>query len=104
MRIFPDYTHSQVESFESTFGKKVQRKRPKLIGYDLEELKASAATASGDYDETKDTNVRHTFEYTEEARDSVLSKGQSKRIWGELHKVIDSSDVIIQVCGPCSQS
>jgi nuclear GTP-binding protein len=30
-------------------------------------------------------------------RESVYEKGQSKRIWGELYKVIDSSDVIIQV-------
>ena len=27
----------------------------------------------------------------------VFKKGQSARIWGELYKVIDSSDVIIQV-------
>ena len=31
------------------------------------------------------------------ARDSIFEKGQSKRIWGELYKVVDSSDVIIQV-------
>lgn len=28
----------------------------------------------------------------------MFEKGQSKRIWGELYKVIDSSDVIVQVC------
>lgn len=28
---------------------------------------------------------------------SVFEKGQSKRIWGELYKVIDSSDVVVQV-------
>lgn len=27
----------------------------------------------------------------------MFEKGQSKRIWGELYKVIDSSDVVIQV-------
>jgi ribosome biogenesis GTPase A len=27
----------------------------------------------------------------------VFSKGQSKRIWNELYKVIDSSDVVIHV-------
>ena len=32
-----------------------------------------------------------------QARDWVLQKGQSKRIWGELYKVLDSSDVVIQV-------
>lgn len=31
------------------------------------------------------------------ARLSVFEKGQSKRIWGELYKVIDSSDVVVQV-------
>lgn len=32
-----------------------------------------------------------------EARERIMSKGQSKRIWNELYKVIDSSDVVIQV-------
>lgn len=31
------------------------------------------------------------------ARDKLFDKGQSKRIWGELFKVVDSSDVVIQV-------
>ena len=31
------------------------------------------------------------------AREHVFSKGQSKRIWNELYKVIDSSDVVIHV-------
>ena len=31
------------------------------------------------------------------AREAVLGKGQSKRIWAELYKVVDSSDVIVQV-------
>lgn len=30
----------------------------------------------------------------------AYEKGQSKRIWGELYKVLDSSDVIIEVGGP----
>jgi nuclear GTP-binding protein len=30
-------------------------------------------------------------------RQKVLDKGQSKRIWAELYKVVDSSDIIIQV-------
>lgn len=33
------------------------------------------------------------------ARDAVFDKGTSRRIWGELYKVVDSSDVIIQVMG-----
>src|SRR5699024_852889 len=31
------------------------------------------------------------------AREPVFNKGQSKRIWNELYKVIDSSDVVIHV-------
>lgn len=31
------------------------------------------------------------------ARDKMFDKGQSKRIWGELYKVVDSSDVVVQV-------
>lgn len=31
------------------------------------------------------------------ARDKIFDKGQSKRIWGELYKVVDSSDVVVQV-------
>jgi hypothetical protein len=34
-----------------------------------------------------------------QARDTIFEKGQSKRIWGELYKVLDSSDVVIQVRG-----
>lgn len=36
-------------------------------------------------------------EFTDEARAWYLQAGQSKRIWNELYKVIDSSDVIIHV-------
>lgn len=32
-----------------------------------------------------------------ENRDKRMSAGQSKRIWDELHKVLDSSDVVVQV-------
>ena len=30
-------------------------------------------------------------------RHTMFENGQSKRIWGELYKVIDSSDVVVQV-------
>ncbi|KAM6994999.1 nucleolar GTP-binding protein 2 [Tautogolabrus adspersus] len=86
------------EGFETTFGPKAQRKRPSLVVGDvkdlLEQAEASAETYSADKDKdlvTEDTGVR------EEAREEIFKKGQSKRIWGELYKVIDSSDVIIQV-------
>uniref|UniRef100_A0A3P9BIN0 Nucleolar GTP-binding protein 2 n=1 Tax=Maylandia zebra TaxID=106582 RepID=A0A3P9BIN0_9CICH len=75
------------EGFENTFGPKAQRKRPK-------QAEASALSYNAENDKdlvTEDTGVRA------EAREEIFKKGQSKRIWGELYKVIDSSDVIIQV-------
>ncbi|KAM9852715.1 nucleolar GTP-binding protein 2 [Aulostomus maculatus] len=86
------------EGFETTFGPKAQRKRPSLMVGDmkdlLEQAEASAMSYNPDKDKdlvTEDTGVR------DEVREEIFKKGQSKRIWGELYKVIDSSDVIIQV-------
>ena len=51
-----------------------------------------------DYDETKDTNIVVDKEgVSDEAMFALFKAGQSRRIWGELYKVIDSSDVVIQV-------
>lgn len=86
------------EGFETTFGPKAQRKRPSLTVGDvkdlLEQAEASGLTYNADKDKdlvTEDTGVRM------EVREEIFKKGQSKRIWGELYKVIDSSDVVIQV-------
>ena len=37
------------------------------------------------------------MDFREAKRDEVFEKGTSKRIWNELYKVIDASDVIVQV-------
>lgn len=34
---------------------------------------------------------------TSTAREPIYAKGTSRRIWGELYKVLDSSDVVIHV-------
>nr|KAF6505337.1 G protein nucleolar 2 [Rousettus aegyptiacus] len=86
------------ESFETTFGPKSQRKRPNLFSSDMQSLVENAEMSTGSYDQgkdrdlvTEDTGVRN------EAQEEIYKKGQSKRIWGELYKVIDSSDVVVQV-------
>ncbi|EGW00546.1 nucleolar GTP-binding protein 2 [Cricetulus griseus] len=86
------------ESFESTFGPKSQRKRPNLFASDMQSLLENAEMSTESYDQgkdrdlvTEDTGVRN------EAQEEIYKKGQSKRIWGELYKVIDSSDVVVQV-------
>uniref|UniRef100_A0A8C4EEC7 Nucleolar GTP-binding protein 2 n=1 Tax=Dicentrarchus labrax TaxID=13489 RepID=A0A8C4EEC7_DICLA len=86
------------EGFETTFGPKAQRKKPSLMVGDVKDLieQAEASSQSYDADKDKDLVVEDTG-VREEVREEIFKKGQSKRIWGELYKVIDSSDVIIQV-------
>jgi len=87
------------ESFQNTFGKKAHRKRPVLATTDLGALVAAAEEKSESYQKDKDMALIENSEVVEkeEVRDPKFQKGQSKRIWNELYKVIDSSDVIIQV-------
>ena len=86
-----------METFEETFGKKKLRKRPKIAAGDLGELLVKAEEATSQYAEDKDSNIRVECEYMEAAKENIFMKGQSRRIWGELHKVVDSSDVLVQV-------
>jgi len=105
------------EAFGDTFGPKAQRKRPRLAVSSLEDM---AAATNNDHDTfhekqsearilagpqshndqrdrpLEDAREVDTGELTT-AREPVFSKGQSKRIWNELYKVIDSSDVVIHV-------
>uniref|UniRef100_A0A665TDX5 Nucleolar GTP-binding protein 2 n=1 Tax=Echeneis naucrates TaxID=173247 RepID=A0A665TDX5_ECHNA len=86
------------EGFETTFGPKAQRKRPSLMVGDVKDLVQQAEASALIYSEEKDKDlVTEDTGVREEAREEIFKKGQSKRIWGELYKVIDSSDVIIQV-------
>ena len=39
----------------------------------------------------------HDASGIDKTRDDIFDKGQSRRIWGELYKVLDCSDVVIQV-------
>ncbi|XP_013772709.1 nucleolar GTP-binding protein 2-like [Limulus polyphemus] len=86
------------ESFETTFGPKAQRKRPNIKVPDIQSLVTTAEQSTGKYDISKDCNlVTDDVATKQEPREMIMTKGQSKRIWNELYKVIDSADVIIQV-------
>ncbi|XP_046327575.2 nucleolar GTP-binding protein 2-like [Haliotis rufescens] len=86
------------ESFETTFGKKSQRKRPNLKVADMSALVQQAETLGGQYDISKDHDlVEEDTGVKDETPEIVFKAGQSKRIWNELYKVIDSSDVVVQV-------
>lgn len=86
------------ESFDSVFGPKKTRKRPNLSVRGLDELSEVVQKSSDEYNKEKDTNIVKDDEGVRDLpRDWVMGAGQSKRIWNELHKVIDSSDVLLQV-------
>lgn len=85
------------ESFKDTFGKGARRKRPRIQFDDLETMASKAEERDETYDESKDTSVVRSPDFKIEASEQIMKKGQSKRIWNELYKVIDSSDVVVQV-------
>lgn len=86
------------ESFESVFGPKKNRKRPNIAARGLEELTEMVRKSEESYSDEKDSNlVKDDGGVKDIPRDWVMAAGQSKRIWNELYKVVDSSDVILQV-------
>lgn len=86
------------EGFDKTFGPKKQRKRVNIKFSDLQSLSKAVEENTENYDENKDIDrVREDTGVKEGQRDWVFGAGMSKRIWNELYKVIDSSDVLLQV-------
>ncbi|CAH8325824.1 unnamed protein product [Eruca vesicaria subsp. sativa] len=91
-----------MEPFQNTFGKKTTRKRPKLVASDYEALVKKAAESQDAFEELNGGGPSGEGGEEEDGfrdlvRHTMFEKGQSKRIWGELYKVIDSSDVVVQV-------
>ncbi|CAO3595952.1 unnamed protein product [Absidia cylindrospora] len=89
----------ETNSFSNTFGNKAQRKRPKLAIGSMEEMMTKVDDTHESYKPTKDSSLlaNKEVDFVDEARAWYLQAGQSKRIWNELYKVIDSSDIIIHV-------
>ncbi|KAI8849280.1 NUC091 domain-containing protein [Chytridium lagenaria] len=90
----------ETDPFANTFGPKAQRKKPKLSFASAEDLASAVNEKQETYVATKDTGLlanKSDHGMLDEVRDPVFNKGQSKRIWSELYKVIDSSDVVIHV-------
>lgn len=86
------------ESFESVFGGKKTRKRPNLMVKDEQQLMEIVNEVTESYTDEKDYDlVRDDGGVRPAVRDWIMSAGQSKRIWNELYKVVDSSDVVIMV-------
>jgi nuclear GTP-binding protein len=82
----------ETESYNSTFGPKATRKRPKLNGASsLSDLVEATVSKQESFDEKmadeQSTADGKGIDWIQEAREAVFSKGQSKRIWNELYKV-----------------
>ncbi|KAI0756463.1 NGP1NT-domain-containing protein [Daedaleopsis nitida] len=99
----------ETETFKDTFGPKSQRKKPRLNVGTFEELgkvstaaaeEAESSTAQGGDGESgpmASTSAANDFQTHADIIEPIYAKGTSRRIYGELYKVIDSSDVIIHV-------
>lgn len=88
-----------VESYETTFGPKAQRKRPSNVpgGDDLEALMAHVDQKQGEYDQEKDLDLMREHDgVKQEAINPLFKAGQSKRIWNELYKVLKYFQKIIR--------
>ncbi|CAL1532729.1 unnamed protein product [Lymnaea stagnalis] len=85
------------EPFEQVFGKKATRKRPTLSTYDLGEMVKNAEDDLTKWEESQSLVVTHEDGVKDGQLEIVFKAGTSKRIWNELYKVIDSSDVLVQV-------
>jgi nuclear GTP-binding protein len=92
-------TNKLHESFKDTFGPGARRKKPTLKSYTMEEFAQSSDKMMEDYDSKTDINLLRLEDkekiYAPDAK--FMTAGSSKRIYIELFKVIDSSDVICEV-------
>jgi nuclear GTP-binding protein len=103
----------EASPFGEVFGPKSQRKRVRLGVSSLEDLADDSVKShetyldrleqakllsgtSGDAEAVGEAGVIDDG-HISSAREAIFNKGQSKRIWNELYKVIDSSDVVIHV-------
>ncbi|KAF4633089.1 hypothetical protein G7Y89_g5030 [Cudoniella acicularis] len=104
----------EASPFGEVFGPKAQRKRVRLGVSSLEDLAEDSLKSHDTYldrlEQAKLLSGTSGVEtdpigeaaatddgYVSSAREAIFNKGQSKRIWNELYKVIDSSDVVIHV-------
>merc|ERR1712226_1450084 len=95
-----------VEKHASIIGRKATRKRANLTVTNLAELMQKTESEADRYNPDQDRNLaaakedldgHQTVKSTINGQPVQMRAGQSKRIWGELYKVIDSSDVILNI-------
>lgn len=92
--------HVEAQPFSQTFGPKAQRKRPKISSSDIQDLIGESNRRQEEYEENQGKikllsgkrgyigDEQEKEGWIQEAREPIFTKGQSKRIWNELYKVI----------------
>ncbi|TFK68228.1 NGP1NT-domain-containing protein [Pluteus cervinus] len=97
----------ETEPFAETFGPKSQRKRPRVDAANFEELGKMGLAAAEEVEtavnnaeqgpgENSLSSIVEPHLYSDFI-EPIYAKGTSRRIYGELYKVIDSSDVILHI-------
>lgn len=93
----------ETEPFSETFGPKAQRKKARIDVGTFEELSKLGTAAVEDAEQAANAlELAQSFEAPElqthaDYIEPIFAKGTSRRIYGELYKVIDSSDVILHI-------
>lgn len=94
----------ETSPFAKVFGPKAQRNRVKLGASSVADLADESERSMDSYQDRMEQAMLLSGRFGQEdetplttATEPVFDKGQSKRIWNELYKVIDSSDVVIHV-------
>ncbi|KAF7977999.1 hypothetical protein HWV62_1849 [Athelia sp. TMB] len=97
----------ETEPFGETFGPKAQRKKPRIDAGTFEELGKLGLAAADKAEEANDlgegTSGAGQPQFVDDVpthadyNEPIYAKGTSRRIYGELYKVIDSSDVILHI-------
>uniref|UniRef100_A0A0N5AH51 Nucleolar GTP-binding protein 2 n=1 Tax=Syphacia muris TaxID=451379 RepID=A0A0N5AH51_9BILA len=87
------------ESFEYTFGTHSQRKKPNIQHTNLEDFCQDTNKRVEEYKHENDRDQVKNEAFIErfENPNPLFRAGQSNRVWGELYKVLDSSDVVAEV-------
>ena len=89
---------NKLTSFDETFGKNSRRTKPNLQVYTMEELADATNKMREEYKLEKDSNLNYLNEEEKIGPEMKYMKaGQSKRIYSELLKVIDASDVLCEI-------
>ncbi|KAJ7019641.1 NUC091 domain-containing protein [Mycena alexandri] len=108
----------EVEPFGDTFGPKAQRKRPRIEAGSFDELSKLGAAAEEEGCRRRPRNGHRHYRWVMQRlassivepqthadyHEPIYAKGTSRRIYGELYKVIDSSDTPATPLGTICES